>query len=368
MPSFFREARLAPGIWEPCWCEMIPINPQQVLDRLLTLGGQIRSSIVHSRRGPELGSVQRDSAADTIYKLDTIVEPLLEEFFRDWSRTTPLVLIAEGIEGNTGQEGVKVFPNGTEVQNALLRVIVDPVDGTRGLMYDKRSAWFLIGVAPNKGEGTRLRDIEIAAMTELPTSKMGWADVLWAMKGRGAHGQRIDLRTLMAKPLTIQPSSAVNIDHGFASVANFFPATKVLASELMEFIVENLIGAADVTRAVVFDDQYISTGGQFYELMMGRDRFNTDLRPLFYEIQKKAVGLCCHPYDCAAMLVAQEAGVQLTDGLGDPLDGPLDVTTPISWAGYANSCLRGVIEPLLIKFIRAKGIHGKAENGPRHTL
>ncbi len=341
---------------------MIPANPQQVLDRLLALGGEIRSTVVHSRRSPELASVQRDSAADTIYRLDTIVEPLLEEFCRDWSRTTPLVLIAEGIEGNTGQEGVKVFPDGTNAQNAPLRVIVDPIDGTRGLMYDKRSAWFLIGVAPNKGEGTRLRDIEIAAMTELPTSKMGYADVLWAMKGRGAHGQRIDLRSLMAKPLAIQPSSAANIEHGFASVANFFPGTKVLASELMEFLVSNLIGTSDVRRAFVFDDQYISTGGQFYELMMGHDRFNADLRPLFYEIQKQAAGLCCHPYDCAAMLVAQEAGVHLTDGLGNAIDAPLDVTSPLSWAGYASSELRRAIEPLLIRFVRERGLAARAES------
>src|SRR5439155_24759564 len=61
---------------------------------------------------------------------------------------------------------------------------------TRGIMYDKRAAWAWAGVAPNKGPGTRLRDIEIAVMTELPTSKMGFGDVLWAIKGQGPHGLR----------------------------------------------------------------------------------------------------------------------------------------------------------------------------------
>ena len=72
------------------------------------------------------------------------------------------------------------------------------------------------------------------------------------------------------------------------------------------------MGHADVTRATVFDDQYISTGGQFYELIAGHDRFNADLRPLFYAMQGQPEGMCCHPYDCAAMLIAQEAGVTLT--------------------------------------------------------
>src|SRR5436305_499187 len=132
-----------------------------------------------------------------------------------------------------------------------------------------------------------------------------------------------------------------------AVVANFFPATKVLASELMEHLVRHLVGPADVTQATVFDDQYISTGGQFYELIVGHDRFNADLRPLFYAIQKQPPGLCCHPYDCATWLVAEEAGVILTDGLGRPLDGPLDVTTGLSWVGYANATLRSRIEPHL---------------------
>jgi fructose-1,6-bisphosphatase/inositol monophosphatase family enzyme len=335
---------------------MLPVNPEQILEKLLALGAEIRSQILNSRGNADLAHVDRDSAADTIYRLDSLVEPLLEDFCRDWSRTVPLVLIAEGIDGESGEEGVKVFPEGSDARDAVIRVLIDPIDGTRGLMYDKRSAWFLAGVAPNKGPLTRLRDIEVAVMSELPTSKMTFADVLWAIKGQGSHGQRIDLRTAEQRTLLMQPSKASSIDHGFASISNFFPGTKVLASELMEFIAASLIGPADVKRATVFDDQYISTGGQFYELIMGHDRFNADLRPLFYEIQKQSEGLCCHPYDCAAMLVAEEAGVWLTDGLGNPLDGPLNVTSGISWAGYANAELRKKIEPLLNRFMLERGI------------
>jgi hypothetical protein len=339
---------------------MLPVDPQQVVDRLKEFQAAVRTKVIESRTLPGgLSGVTRATAADTIYQIDTVVEPLLESFCAEWARTTPLVLIAEGIENEHGEEGLKIFPEGARESDAKLRFIVDPIDGTRGIMYDKRPAWALAGVAPNKGPNTRLRDIELAVMTELPTSKMGSADVLWAIKGKGARGERVALAPrpspLAPRPLPLAPSSSPTINHGFATVSNFFPGTKVLASELMEHIVRNLIGEADVTKATVFDDQYISTGGQFYELIVGHDRFNADLRPLFYRAQNQPEGLCCHPYDCATLLVAEEAGVIVTDGLGKPLDGPLDCTTGLSWAGFANAELRRQIEPLVIEFLRARG-------------
>lgn len=332
-------------------------DPQSIVARLKEFQATVRGLLIGSRTAQGLSDVRRDSAADTIYEIDTLVEPVLEDFCRDWARSTPLVLVAEGVEaeGASGVEGVKVFPEGAPEEAAELRVIVDPIDGTRGLMYDKRAAWALAGVAPNRGAATRLRDIEVAVMTELPTSKMGQADVLWAVKGRGAKAERVELASGAIRPLPVGPSTAAGIDHGFASIANFFPGTKVLASELMEHLVRHLVGPADVTRATVFDDQYICTGGQFYELIVGHDRFNADLRPLLYRIQGQPSGLCCHPYDCATWLIAEETGVILTDGLGHPLDGPLDVTTGLSWAGYANEALRRRIDPMLMEFLNRRG-------------
>ena len=330
---------------------MPTFDHQSAVDRLVAFQAQVREVIIASRARAGLHEVSHATSADTIYRIDTAVEPILDAFCEEWAETTPLVLIAEGVENKHGEEGVVVYPRGTRAEDAQIRLIVDPIDGTRGIMYDKRAAWALAGVAPNKGEGTRLRDIEVAVMSELPTSKMGFADVLTAIKGRGAKGTRVNLASGATQPLPIAPSTATGIDHGFASVANFFPGTKRLASELMEHLVANLIGPADVTKATVFDDQYISTGGQFYELIVGHDRFNADLRPVFYRMQGQPEGLCCHPYDCAAMLIAEEAGVVLTDETGEPLDGPLDVTSGISWVGYANSALRQRIEPILRQFL-----------------
>lgn len=322
-----------------------------IIERLFDLQRQIRAEVVGSRTQAGLSDVRRSSSADTIYALDAQVDPILESFCVEWAKTTPLVLIAEGFEDEQGREGAVVFPRGAGEDDAEIRLIVDPIDGTRGLMYDKRAAWSLAGVAPNKGPRTRLRDIELAVMTELPTSKMTLGDVLWAVRGQGAHGRREEVTGGTSRPLELRPSQATDIRHGFAMISNFFPGTKELSSRLMEHLVRELIGPADVTKAMVFEDQYICTGGQFHELIVGHDRFNADLRSLFYTMQNQPQGLCVHPYDLAGLLVAEEAGVIITDGLGRPLDGPLDTTTGLSWAGFANPTLRRTIEPLLIAFL-----------------
>jgi hypothetical protein len=51
------------------------------------------------------------------------------------------------------------------------------------------------------------------------------------------------------------------------------------------------------------------------------------------------------------MLVAEQAGVIITDDAGRPLDGPLDTTSSVSWIGYANADLRRKIEPHLQQFL-----------------
>ena len=345
-------------------------NPSAIVDRLRDFQKSCRDALIASRKVSDLHEVDRTAAADTIYRIDAIIEPLLDAFCEDWGRTTPLVLIAEGVQDEEGREGARVFPAGSRQEDALIRVLIDPIDGTRGIMYDKRSAWALAAVAPNRGVGTRLRDVEVAVMSELPTSKMGRADVLWAVKGAGARGVRVDLRAgadlrsgadhiAAEEPLLLRPSQAPTLHHGFASIANFFPGTKMLSSGMMEKIAAELLGPADVHNASLFEDQYISTGGQFYELIVGHDRFTADLRPVFYALQSQPQGLCCHPYDCAALLIAEEAGVIVTDEHGQPLDAPMDTTSGVSWAAYANAALRDAIEPVLRRSLVPSG-RGKA--------
>jgi RecJ-like exonuclease len=66
----------------------------------------VRDLIVARARpsGAQLHEVTRASSADTIYRIDAEVEPVLEAFLRDVGAETPLVLVAEGLEDEAGHE------------------------------------------------------------------------------------------------------------------------------------------------------------------------------------------------------------------------------------------------------------------------
>ncbi|HEY3415175.1 MAG TPA: inositol monophosphatase [Armatimonadota bacterium] len=309
--------------------------------------------LAHLRvQGNAMADVAEDhsSDGDTIYRIDEKGEDVLFEECERWGRETPFVLIAEGVPG----DGWRAFPAGTAFDRAEFLLIVDPIDGTREIMYDKRSAWALAGIAPNKGAATTLADIEMAVMTELPTTRHLYGDTLWAVRGHGAHGERQNLLTGSVEPFTPRPSRSATIAHGFASITKFFPGTKVQAAQLEEDLFAEVLDGVQGGNPLAFDDQYISTGGQLYELVVGHDRFNADLRPVF--LGPNPARLCCHPYDICVELIAKEAGVIITDERGDALSAPLDIREPVSWIGYANEGIRAQIQPalrrLLIPFSR----------------
>jgi fructose-1,6-bisphosphatase/inositol monophosphatase family enzyme len=301
----------------------------------------------------QLAEVSDDeSPGDTIYAVDRISEHLLIELFeKEVASIAPLVLIAEGI-------GQLVLPAGAKENDAVWRVIVDPIDGTRGLMYQKRCAWVLTGVAPNRGAGTNLQDIELAVQTEIPLVKQHLCDVLWAVRGEGAHAERFNRLTGEKRTLPIKPSRTTTIRHGFAMIARFFPGARDELAAIDEEIVRGALGPVEPGKAHCFEDQYLSSGGQLYELMMGHDRFVADLRPLVESLLNSrglALGICCHPYDVCTEMIAREAGVIVTDERGNPLRAPLQVEPDVAWAGYANEAIRREIEPLLREALKKRG-------------
>ena len=139
---------------------------------------------------------------------------------------------------------------------------------------------FLCGVAEQKGKANTLRDIEVAAMTEIPTTRQWRADCLTATRGGGIEAEAIDIRNAMKRQtIELRPSQASEVRHAFGTVVRFFPAGLTLLSELEETLWATLYGTPESPSPTIFNDQYISTGGQFYEILSGRDRFIADLRP-----------------------------------------------------------------------------------------
>lgn len=299
------------------------------VERLCALGDHLRAAVVGAR-GIDMGVVADETPADTIYAIDKVSDDALVGWFE--AHWTDVEVVSEGLH----EPLVLGTPRST--------VIVDTIDGTRGLMYDKRAAWSLAAVAP---PGGTLRDVVAATMTELPTSKQVLCDQFAATRGGGVLGRRADLRTGEVAALVPRPSSATDLEHGFAQLAKFFPAGKPALAAIEVELFER-IGAR-----VVFDDEYICSGGQVHELLTGRDRFVADLRPLV-----DPAAFACHPYDVCTTMVLEEAGGVVTDPWGDPLDCPLDTTTAVAWVGYANRALAERIGPVLAEILRDRVLAG----------
>ena len=323
---------------------------ESLLEPLLALHARVRDRVVAATERQHieaLAAVDRNEPGDTIYAIDVVSETILAEFAETLAREHSFVLVSEG-----AAQGV-AYGRGTPDWV----VIVDPIDGTRGLMYQKRSAWVLTAVAPNRGPDTSLRDVVLAVQTEIPLIKQHLSDQLWALRGEGPKMRRFNRLTGESTPMRLQPSTATTIEHGFASVVRFFPGARDELAAIDESVVFGALGPYAAGKAHCFEDQYASTGGQLYELIAGHDRFVADLRPLMRPILASRglpPALTCHPYDICTALIAEQSGVIVTDAYGDPLDVPLNVDGEVAWVGYANASIRAQIEPLLQKALAGR--------------
>lgn len=300
-------------------------------------------------------TIERISPSDTIYRIDKISEEALIHWFEsNWPEDLPADLIGEGLGDETGQRFPEAAPE------SRLTILIDPIDGTRGLMYDKRSAWVLAGAAWNSpGRQPCLSNLCAGAMAEIPVTKQrasdslcGWQTEEGAFMGEAAREDNPGLRPTT---LHLRPSQAKNLYHGFASFVSFFPEGREEIARIEQAFLSAHTSGQATTSPLVFTDQYISSGGQIYEILAGRDRMVADLRPLVFEKLKLPTPLCCHPYDLACLPAARATGCIFEDPWGRPLASPLDTTTPIAWVGYANQELAELLRPLLISALESNG-------------
>jgi len=334
-----------------------PADWRRIARLLFDLGTTIRDEIRitdHNQIDPSASNIHSVTAADTIYEIDKVSEEILIRWFRqNWPDEYPAKIIAEGLGDESGMR----FPK--NASNELLTVLIDPIDGTRGLMYDKRSAWVLAGAAEAGETEPTLSDLRAGAMVEIPTSRQSTSDgacawndgedrylsetVRWPWAG--AHPRRLDLR----------PSEAEDLRHGFATFASFFPEGRSKIQEIEEAFLKRHLPEYPSATPLVFTDQYISSGGQLYELMAGRDRFVADLRPLVFQRYGPPGALACHPYDLSCLPVAKASGCLIEDPWGQPILAPLDTTSPVAWVGYANEKLAAALRPLLMDALSELG-------------
>jgi fructose-1,6-bisphosphatase/inositol monophosphatase family enzyme len=334
---------------------MTPQQWDEVRRLLCRLQDAIRDALWAARdrqAAGDLAGIAAVTAADTIYQIDRVSEGVILAWFEaHWPPTWPVELVMEGVE----EDHPVTFPRGTAVAQTAFKCILDPIDGTRNLMYDKRSAWTLAALAPQRRKQTHLGDVVVAAMSELPTSKQWAADQVSGVRGCGPRGlvaDRVNVLDGRRTPLPVRPSQAADFRHGFASLARFFPEGKALLARIEEELWDTLYGLGSTPSPLVFDDQYISTGGQIYELLVGHDRMLGDLRPLALRKLGYPSALVCHPYDICSSLLLQEAGGLVETPEGAPLRVPLDTTSAVAWMGYSNAVLANQVRPVLKQLLK----------------
>lgn len=322
-------------------------TPDTLRRLLCDLGSHVRTQVLEARTtatSEALSAIAGVCTSDTIYAIDRVSEESISEWFEKfWPRNEPVQIVMEGIE----DDDPLCFPAGLTPEQTNWKCILDPIDGTRCIMHDKRSAWMLAGIAPQRGDETRLSDIVAAAMTELPITKQWRSDQFSATRGGGVTAIATNVLDGTTHPLAPSPSQAREFQHGFAWVAKYFPEGRTLTSQIEELLWERVCHQKPDESLAIFDDQYLSTGGAFYELLAGHDRMGADLRPLVFARLGLDSPMVCHPYDVSTALILEEAGLIYEHPLGGFPDAPLDTTTPVTWVTWANSTLADQARPVL---------------------
>ncbi|MSR61457.1 MAG: hypothetical protein EXS08_03270 [Planctomycetes bacterium] len=291
---------------------------------------------------------------DVTFGLDLPSEARIEEWQREQARREPLSVLTEdagwrhlGPDGRGGARALDGFDHGGP------RIAIDPVDGTRNLMADLRSAWSVVAFAPSGSTQPRLAECSGGIVSEIPGTLAAryrrfvsdgerCALTLHALEGGAA------LRTQ-----ALRVDADDRPDHGYFPFFRYEPAQRPLIARLEADFFARLVREEGAEARAIYDDQYISSAGQLMLLALGRYRMLVDPRELVRR-RFRLHGVTSKPYDLAgAVVCARAAGVIVTAAEGGALDFPIDATTPVGWAGYANAATQRRLEPHWLRTLAA---------------
>jgi fructose-1,6-bisphosphatase/inositol monophosphatase family enzyme len=313
---------------------------------------EAREALLAARRSGDFSQVADaigEGAGDTSYGLDEASEAALRTWSLEVARVQPLSVLSEA----TGWRHLGPGPGGARelpgFDHGGPRIVVDPVDGTRNLMTDLRSAWSVVGFAGPGADLPRQRDLLFGMLSEIPDTRAASYRRFSAVRGGPCHFEE---RTFykggpIVKPVELRTGSEARVDQGyfpfFKYMADMRPEISAIEARFLARL-EHLEGAE--VRSC-WDDQYISNGGQLAMLALGTYRMLADLRAHLAEKRGRPT-LTTKPYDIAgALLCAQAAGCRITAVDGSELDFPLDAQTPVAWVGWVNEQTRARLAPHL---------------------
>jgi fructose-1,6-bisphosphatase/inositol monophosphatase family enzyme len=341
-------SRPAPGEWR-AW-----------LPRLGTLCAEIRDctrevliEALARGRCDRIALPQGRGVGDLTYGLDVPSEKAIAAWFQEQARHAPLSVLTE----DTGWRHLGPAPDGGEpterdgFDHGGVRIAFDPVDGTRNLMADLRSAWTVVSFAPPGSGQPRFGDLTGGIISEIPPSRSHRARLFHAASegaasGESCHLEEIDFERgeeIEKREVTVDADDRP--DNGYFPFFRYKPALRPRISVLEAEFFARLETHEGAELLTCYDDQYFSNAGQLVLLILGTYRMIIDPRALV-AARMGVESTTSKPYDVAgAMVCARAAGAPLTAADGAPLDFPIDAVTPVDFAGWANPATRRRLEP-----------------------
>ncbi|MCC6409255.1 MAG: hypothetical protein IT453_19005 [Planctomycetes bacterium] len=318
-----------------------------------------------------LGRPVREGVGDTTFGLDECTERELDLWFEESARRGPLSVLTEdrgwrhrGPDGRGGWRELPGFDHGGP------RIAIDPVDGTRNVMADLRSAWVVVSFAPPGRGAPRMRDLTLGVVSEIPDSRAARYRELVGIAGGACTAREVELDASVdrggqaGEPLAsatatdsrraleqdgraftsgrvvaervLSADALAHKDHGYFTFFRFLPDQRPLIARVEAAFFARLAEHEGADVRTCWDDQYISSGGQLALIALGVYRMATDLRA-WVATKRGVPTMTTKPYDLAgAVVCARAAGAIVTTPDGAELDFPIDCETPVDFAAFAN--------------------------------
>ncbi|MEM1452240.1 MAG: inositol monophosphatase family protein [Planctomycetota bacterium] len=333
------------------------------LQELRSLCAAIRGPVREGLAAVASGTSARDDVAravgvgagDTTFAIDVVAEQVVERWSRGVAARRPLSLLTEDAGwrhlGPDGRGGVHELDG---FDHAGARIVLDPIDGTRNVMHDLRSAWVVASLARPGAGVPRYADLVLGLVSEIPDTRSEIVRELSAVRGSGASARIAHATTgeVLRDDAPLRVDEEARLDRGYFPYFGYHPAHRASVQALGAEVVRRLEDEHGIDPSTVLDDQYISSGGQLALLALGHYRSIVDARGTLAQ----GAGVrtqTAKPYDMAgAALVAQEAGCVVVHPSGAALDLPLDAETPVDFAGFHNRATADAILPLLAESLR----------------
>ena len=293
-------------------------------------------------------------SGDVTFNPDESTEAYLDIWFAEQAALAPISLLTEDKGWRHGGPGPdpgswRELPHW---DHGGPRVVVDPIDGTRHLLFELRSAWTVIGVAGPGSEAPHQGQIEFGLVTEIPTRLAGWARELEAVHGQGCELREVPLLGQdPGEPRVLKPVDDARVDHGYFPFFAYHPEVRAASHAVAQRFFQRLRRFENAEIEHCYDDQYIASGGQLALLALGHYTMVADLRPRLLGPEGRGTQ-CAKPYDLSgAVLCATEAGCRVCGLDGRPLEMPLDTQTPVGFLAFAGPRTRERLMPHLAEVL-----------------